>query len=376
LLAPKLLGKRRVSHISDLCTDEGAGLFAGLNVLPKTTSATDYSYQTERSMNERLVDALTRWLPLEEPPVCFNLDFHPIPFRGQKSDLENHWVPKGHRGQPAVMAFVAQEAERRVMCYATANVGRAEADTLVVKFADHWHALTGHYPGRLLFDSRATSYANLNELTRRGVGFITIRRRGAAMIRRIRVLPAQQWHPCQVIQAKGKRRSVRYVEEPVTLDGYQGELRQVVFDGLGHDSPTFVLTNDLPERLTAREVIQTYARRNHIEQSLGEKITFFHLDCLASEVRLNVDFDLTLTVVAAMLYQRLAAPLKGFARSTPQTLFRKFVNTHGRIEITQQEVVVYFEKRSHNPILKEAGFDKTTAPVPWLNNKPLRLQFP
>src|SRR5262249_16083069 len=37
LLVPKLLGKRRVSHISDLCCDEGAGLFAGLNVLPKVT---------------------------------------------------------------------------------------------------------------------------------------------------------------------------------------------------------------------------------------------------------------------------------------------------------------------------------------------------
>ena len=43
---------------------------------------------------------------------------------------------------------------------------------------------------------------------------------------------------------------------------------------------------------------------------------------------------------------------------------------------TQEEVVVYFEKRSHNPILKEAGFDKITAPIPWLNNKPVRLQFP
>jgi transposase len=376
LLAPKLLGKRRVSHVSDLCTDEGVGLFAGLNVLPKTTYATDYSYQTERPMNERLVDELTRWLPLKEPPLCFNLDFHAIPFRGQKADLENHWVPKSHRGQPAVMAFVAQEVERRVMCYATANVVRAEADTLVVKFADHWHTLTGHYPSRLLFDSRATTYAKLSELTRRGVGFITIRRRGAAMLRRIRALPAHQWHPCQVTQAKGKPRSVRYVEATVTLDGYQGELRQIIFDGLGHESPTFVLTNDLPQRLTAREVIQTYARRNHVEHSLGEKITFFHLDCLASEVRLNVDFDLTLTVVAAMLYQRLGARLKGFAKSTPQTLFRKFVNTPGRIEITPEEVVVYFEKRSHNPILKEAGFDKITAPIPWLNNKPVRLQFP
>jgi hypothetical protein len=77
-----------------------------------------------------------------------------------------------------------------------------------------------------------------------------------------------------------------------------------------------------------------------------------------------------------MLYQRLGAHLKGFAKSTPQTLFRKFVNTPGRIEITPEEVVVYFEKRSHNPILKEAGFDKITALVPWLNNKPVRLQFP
>lgn len=166
------------------------------------------------------------------------------------------------------------------------------------------------------------------------------------------------------------------MEATVTLDGYQGELRQIVFDGLGHESPTFVLTNDLPERLTARQVIQTYAPRNHVEHSLGEKITFFHLDCLASEVRLNVDFDLTLTVVAAMLYQRLGARLKGFAESTPQTLFRKFVNTPGRIEITPEEVVIYLEKRSHNPILKEAGFDKITAPIPWLNNKPVRLQFP
>jgi hypothetical protein len=90
-----------------------------------------------------------------------------------------------------------------------------------------------------------------------------------------------------------------------------------------------VLTNDLPERLTARQVIQTYARRNHVEHSLGEKITFFHLDCPASEVRLNVDFDLILTVIAAMLYQRLGARLKGFAEVTPQTLFRKFVNTPG-----------------------------------------------
>ena len=376
LLAPKLLGKRRVSHIGDLATDEGAGLFAGLNVLPKTTYATDYSYRTERAMNEQFVDSLVQRFPFESSPQSFNVDFHAVPFRGQKADLENHWVPKHHRAHPAVMAFVAQEAAHRVMCYATANVLRHEADEMVVRFVDHWKKQTRHYPARVLFDSRATTYPQLQELNRRRVGFITIRRRGVAMVRRVRELPAAAWHHCQITQAKGRRRQVRYLDERVRLDEYEGEIRQLIFDGLGHESPTFLLTNDLPKPLTAREVIETYAERNHVEHSLGEKITFFHLDCLCSEVRLNVDFDLTLTVAAAMLYQRLGSRLKGFAESTPETLFRRFVNTKGRIEIHRREVVVYFDKRTHNPILKEAGFEQRTARVPWLNGRSVRIEFP
>ncbi len=182
LLVPKLLGKRRVSHISDLCNDEGAGLFAGLNVLPKSTYATDYSYKTERAMTERLVAALIAKTPLGDPPLSFNLDFHAIPFRGAESDLENHWVPMRNRALPTVMAFVAQAAGRRVICYATANLLRAEADTMVPKFADYWKEQTGQYPGRLLFDSRATTYAGLSQLNQRQVGFITIRRRGSRYV--------------------------------------------------------------------------------------------------------------------------------------------------------------------------------------------------
>jgi transposase len=138
LLAPKLLGKRRVSHIGDLCCDEGVGLFAGLNVLPKATYATDYSYKTERVMTERLIAAVIAKTPLGDPPLSFNLDFHAIPFRGDRADLENHWVPMRNRALPSVMAFVAQAAGRRVLCYATANLLRDEADSMVVRFADYW----------------------------------------------------------------------------------------------------------------------------------------------------------------------------------------------------------------------------------------------
>ena len=345
ILTPKLLGKRRVSHISDLCCDEGAGLFAGLNVLPKATFATDYSYKTERAMTERLVAALIGKTPLGDPPLSFNLDFHAIPFRGAEPDLENHWVAMRNRALPSVMAFVAQVAGRRVICYATANLVRDEADAMVPKFADYWKEQTGHYPARLLFDSRATTYAGLNELNRRKIGFITIRRRGSGMLARGR-LPAEDWQHCQVTQAKGKRRQIHYVDERVRLEGYDGDLRQLIVTGLGHESPTFLLTNDLPKPRTARETIQTYASRNHVENQLGEQITFFHLDCLCSDVRLNVDFDLTLTVVADLLYRSLAERLKGFARVGPARLFRKFVDTPGDIEITTDGVIVRLSKRA------------------------------
>jgi transposase len=376
LLAPKLLGKRRVSHISDLCCDEGAGLFAGLNVLPKATYATDYSYKTERAMTERLIASVIAKTPLGEPPLSFNLDFHSVPFRGDQADLENHWVPMRNRALPSVMAYVAQAAGRRVLCYATANRLRDEADGMVVKFADYWKEQTGHHPARLLFDSRATTYASLNQLTERRVGFITIRRRGSGMLARVRRLPAESWRPCQITQAKGKRRQVRYVEEWVKLDDYQGTVRQLIVTGLGHESPTFFLTNDYPQAQTAREVIQTYASRNHVENHLGEQITFFHLDCLCSEVRLNVDFDLTLTVLADLLYRRLAERLKGFDRTGPARLFRKFIDTPGLIEITASEVIVSLSKRAHNPLLREAGLTKSTGPVPWLGGRAVRLECP
>jgi transposase len=376
LLLPKLLGRPRISHISDLCMDEGAGLWAGLNVLPKTTYATDYSYRTDRTMHERLVAAVVAKTPLGDAPHSFNLDFHAIPFRGHEPDLEKHWVPMRNRALTAVMAFVAQAVGRRIMCYATANVLRTDADSMVPRFAEYWKEQTGQYPARLLFDSRATTYASLNTLNQAHVGFITIRRRGATMLARAGRLAASFWQHCQITQAKGKRRQVRYVDEMVTLDGYESPVRQLIVTGLGHESPTFFLTNDRPERQTAREVIQTYASRNHVENRLGEQITFFHLDCLCSDVRLNVDFDLTLTVVADLLYRGLAERLKGFAQASPHRVFRKFVDTPGSVTITAEEIVVRLSKRSHNPLLQEARLTQRTGAVPWLGGRGVRVECP
>jgi hypothetical protein len=274
------------------------------------------------------------------------------------------------------MAFVAQHTQRRVMCYATANVLRREADEMAVRFADHWKAQTGSYPARLLLDGRVTTYGGLNDLEQRQIGFITIRRRGCGMLRRVENFPASAWQRCQVTQAKGKKRTITYVDEQTQLTGYQGSVRQIIVRGLGREEPTFFLSNDRPVRQTAREVVQAYAQRNLIENGLGEQITFFHLDCLSSDVRLNVDFDLTLTVAADLLYRELGRRLKGFGQASPQKLFRKFVDTTGSVQIEQDKVIVRLAKRAHNPLLKEAGLAGLTPPVPWLGNRPLLLDIP
>ena len=77
-------------------------------------------------------------------------------------------------------------------------------------------------------------------------------------------------------------------------------------------------------------------------------------------MRLNVDFDLTLTVLADLLYRSLAERLKGFAQAGPSKLFRKFVDTPGVIEITAEGIIVRLSKRAHNPLLKEAGLTQPT----------------
>jgi hypothetical protein len=66
--------------------------------------------------------------------------------------------------------------------------------------------------------------------------------------------------------------------------------------------------------------------------------------------------------------------LQGFDQARPKALYRKFVETSGAVEIeAHRRIVVYFDRRSHNPILREAQLDKERPIIPWLGNH--RLEF-
>src|SRR5581483_4642079 len=55
LLLLKLLDKERKSHVNDFNFDPALGLFAGLNILPKKSFVTEYSYRTSRPHQQALL---------------------------------------------------------------------------------------------------------------------------------------------------------------------------------------------------------------------------------------------------------------------------------------------------------------------------------
>jgi hypothetical protein len=374
LLVLKLLDKERRSHINDFNCDSALGLFAGLNILPKKSFATDYSYRTQRGQQVKLLQGWVSQLSSQLFPDAdsFSLDFHTIPYRGDEAELENHYVPLRGKACPSVLTFFAQERKSRVLCYSNANLTRDAQAGELRKFVQFWRDVAGKNPRWLYFDSKLVPYAELSWLDEQKIWFATIRRRGAAVLRRLAALPDSQWRSAVLNIPKRRHQHIEYVDERVRLDDYKGEARQVAVRGLGREAPTLFLSNNL--EITPRNLVMDYARRNGMEDALGSSVDFFHLDCLSSEVRLNVDLDATLTVLAHGCYRWLATQLHGFGQAKPKSVYRKFVETSGAVEIERgRRIVVYFDRRSHNPILREAQLEKDSPPIPWLAN--MRVEF-
>ena len=376
LLVLKLLRKERLSHIDDYSLDEALGLFAGLNVLPKKSFATDYAYRTQRQQQQKLLGSWVKnTAPILLPEArAFSLDFHPIPYRGDEALLENHYIPCRGQACPSVQTFFAHDHKNHVFCYANANLMRDEQTAEVLRFVEFWNDLTGQNPEWFYFDSKLTTYAQLSELNARNIYFVTIRRRGTEIVRRLEEIPQSQWTPASIDIPKRRQKKIRYLDEVVRLGDYAGTIRQIAVTGLGRERPTLFLTNH-PEA-SPRDIIMNYARRNGIEDGLGTNVNFFHMDNLSSEVRLNVDLDVTLTVIANSCYRWLANQLKGFQTAKPKQISRKFIETSGEVEIRpNRTILVTFDRRCHNPVLKEAALDKNGTSIPWLGGRKIKFDF-
>ena len=66
----------------------------------------------------------------------------------------------------------------------------------------------------------------------------------------------------------------------------------------------------------------------------------------------------------------------GSTKRNPNSWYRKCVETGSQLHVHADRLVVRFDKRAHNPILREAALDKGCLPIPWLRNLPLVFEYP
>jgi len=370
-LALKLWSIERKSHVMSLLADEGLGLFAGLNVLPKKSYLSEYSSRIDHAKTMKF---LSSWhTQAAGSPVfqgeSFNLDFHSAPFYGEDPMIERHYVSMRSRRQPSILVFLAQDAATQAFCYSNADLRKGEEAEEVFQFIDFWKRTHGKLPAHLVFDSKLTTYDGLARIDAMGIPFITLRRRSSSILEEIRQLPASAWRVAELDVPTRKYRTPRYYEQAVTLSG--ARFRQLFIIDLGHEEPTVLLTNE--PRTTAKSLITRYAQRMLIENSLSDAVRFFHMNALSSAVGLKVDFDMALLVVASGLYRLLAGRMRGYADAHARQVFRDLVDMPATVTVSETGVEVDFHRRTHLPIVLASGLLDKPVSVPWWDGKSLRL---
>src|SRR5712692_9721945 len=104
LLALKLIGTERKSHVMDLIEDQGIAVFAGLNVVPKRSYLAAYSSRLDHYACLRLLNVWSDEIHRLGLPrgSSFDLDFHTIPANAQAEPLEKHYVSSRSRSQQGI----------------------------------------------------------------------------------------------------------------------------------------------------------------------------------------------------------------------------------------------------------------------------------
>ena len=209
----KLSNVRRYSADDIWCMDRGAGLFAGLNVLPKTAWFTSYSHRVTSDMNTSFLKQLHKlWQSKNLLSDTSNIDFTTIPYWGDTEHLENNWSGKRGKVLESILAVIAHDPDTGIIDYGSTNILHKEESDVVLEYLDFYFTDKKQDLKYLIFDSKVTNYQNLNKLNKENVKFITIRRRGKNMIEKLRNIPAKDWKSKRVEMAGNKNRTLKVYE--------------------------------------------------------------------------------------------------------------------------------------------------------------------
>jgi transposase len=373
LLALKLIGTERYGHMGDHAFDPGLGLFAGLNVLPKCTAMSTYSYGLDEVHILKLQEAFVKRalnLGFYDGSVI-NLDFHTIPHYGDEPALQEHWAGARGRRMKGALTLFAQDVSSKLVLYTAADIRKEEASEEVLDVLSFWQKVRKGVASTFVFDSRFTNYEHLSLLNGQGVRFITLRRRGRKLVENLDKLGP--WERIHIPHDKRKYPNPSVYQSLITLRGYDGQMRQIILRGNGREEPAVLITNDLATPV--ERIVSDYARRWRVENAISEAVKFFNLNALSSPMLVKVHFDVLLTMIADTLYSMLAQKLRGFEQCDAQTIYRHFVRGKAAIDIGHEEVQITYPRRAHNPILRNFPWHRLPQTISWLGGVKLNLRF-
>ena len=375
MLALKLIGAKRLSHIGAYNQEPGLGIFAGLNVLPKPTYMCTYSCRCSETMLMKLQNHVITLMREKYPDFYsgefINLDFHSIPHFGNESELEKLWCGARGKAMKAANTAFAQDADSNAIIYTRADILRSEESEEVKKFVEYWKSIKGDVNETLVFDCKFTTYKILDDLAADNVKFITLRKRHPKLIKETLELPDDKWRKAYIPIPKRKHKHVSVREEEVTLKDCNQALRQITIKDHGRSTPTFILTNN-PE-LTLANILLVYAKRWRVETKLSELVAFFNLNALSSPIMVRIHFDIFWSVIADTLYHLLARDLRRFEDNLAPTISRKFIDMPGRIIYDGEKFTIKIRKRAHTPVLMEVQKLNTPFEIPWLDGKLIEI---
>ncbi|MDI6642095.1 MAG: transposase, partial [Elusimicrobiota bacterium] len=276
ILTLKLIGQKRLCQIINYSFDRGFGLFAGLNVLPKPTAISTYSYlidkKTVMDFQKKFVSHLNKLNPQYYDGKTVNLDFHTIPHYGKEPPLDYNWVGSKNKPMKGALTFFAQDGESKMISYTNADIQRNKSSYEILDFVDYWLNIKGVITQTLVFDSKLTNYRVLKELNESKIKFITLRRKGSELINTTLSLPRENWIDVKLSVPKRKYNRFLAYEHEVDFPKHDLTLRQIVIREHGRRDPTFVISNNFDFPL--EDIVLSYARRWRIENKISELVNF------------------------------------------------------------------------------------------------------
>jgi len=139
-VALKLSDVQRYSMDDAWCMDRGMGLFAGLNVLPKTAWFSSYSNSVTRQMNLSFLRKLRHvWHEHSLLEDTVNLDFTAIPYWGDDDPFENNWSGKRTKALASIQAVLAQDPDSGILCYGDTTIRHDNESDVILEFLDFYH---------------------------------------------------------------------------------------------------------------------------------------------------------------------------------------------------------------------------------------------